>query len=85
MLHDATAEQLLAIVEIALNIIKNRFPLSNHQRERLMPYAAFVRKLARARRERSARKIVQSGGGAMLASLLAPVLLEIGRSLINGS
>lgn len=85
MIHEPTSEQLFAIAEIALNVLKGRLPLTNKQRERLIPYASFVRKLSRARSENSARQVVQVGGGPLLASLITPVLIEIGRALINGS
>ena len=85
MINEASTEQLLAIAEIALNVLKGRLPLTNKQRQRLIPYADYVRRLSRARSVTSARHVVQVGGGPLLASLIAPVLLEIGRALINGS
>ena len=84
-IHEASTEQLLAIAEIALNVLKGRLPLSSKQRERLVPYADFVRHLSRARSHAGARRVIQVGGGPLLASLIAPVLLELGRALINGS
>lgn len=85
MIRDASTDQLLAIAEIALNILKGRLPLTSRQRERLIPYANFVRRLSRTRSEDGARRIIQVGGGPLLSSLILPVLLEIGRTLINGS
>jgi hypothetical protein len=84
MIHEATTDQLLAIAETALNVLKGRLPLTSKQRERLVPYANFVRKLARSRRENSARNVIQVGGGPLLASLITPVLIEIGRALLDG-
>lgn len=84
MIACATTEQLLAIAEIALNILKGRLPLTAKQRERLIPYANFVRKLSRTRSDASVRQVIQVGGGPLLASLIPPVLLAISRTLING-
>lgn len=89
LVADAGTDQLLALVEVAANLIRRRFPLSIRQRERLAPFAQAVRSLARARSEKTAKRLVQKGaGGPLLASLLVPVLLEAARHLIspaNGS
>lgn len=84
LVGDADTDQLLALVEVAANLIRRRFPLSIRQRERLAPFAQAVRSLARARSEKTAKKVVQKGsGGPLLASLLIPVLLEAARHLIS--
>ena len=85
MISNASTEQLLAVAEVALNVLKGRLPLTNTQRERLIPYANFVRRLSRVRSAAGARRVIQIGGGPFLVSLIAPILLEIGRALINGS
>lgn len=88
MLKHATADQLLALVEICLNILNSQFRLTTRQRSRLLPYADFLRKLARRRTERGARKhLVQTGSGigGLFAALLTPVLLDLARNAINSS
>lgn len=85
LLREASTEQVLAIAEIALNVLKEKFPLTPKQRQRLQPHADAVRKLSRARKEATARHVIQVGGGPMLASLITPVLVELGRALLNGS
>lgn len=83
LLDSATREQLLALVETSSNILKG-FRLTQRQKQRLIPFATTVRKLSRARSEQGARKIVQqTGGGAVFASLLAPVLIEAAGHLIS--
>ena len=82
LIKQATPEQLLALVEISLNIVKSCFTLTTRQRKRLLPYADAVRRLARLRTEQSARKfLVQRGGGiitgGLLSALLTPIVLEI--------
>ncbi|KAL3075559.1 hypothetical protein niasHT_036579 [Heterodera trifolii] len=57
LIRKASADQLLALVEICLNIVASRFRLNKRQKKRLMPYAGFVRCLSRARSERGARQI----------------------------
>lgn len=82
LLSDAAADQLLALVEVAANLVRRRFPLNPRQRERLAPFADAVRRMARARSERTARSLAQKGEGGMLAAFLVPVLVEAARHLI---
>lgn len=82
IISEASTDQLLALVEVAANLVRRRFPLNVRQRERLAPFADAVRRLARARSERTAKALVQKGEGGMLAAFLVPVLLEAARHLI---
>lgn len=81
ILKGATAEQLLSLAEICLNIVTSRFPLTTRQKKRLLPYADFVRRIGRIKTERGARKfIVQKGTGAgtsFFTALLTPILIEL--------
>jgi len=83
MLRLSNTNQLLAITEICLYIIKDRLRLTNFQKKRLLPYADFVRKMSRVRSEHGARKILNQKGGGIgtFAALLTPVLIELARSL----
>ena len=84
ILKNATPEQLLTLVEICVNVLRQNFKLKQSQRSKLIPHANFIRKLSRCRSEKSARKIVQTGGGiASIAAVLAPVLLEATRYLMK--
>lgn len=86
LLKQAATDQLLALAEICLNIVKSRFKLTTRQKKRLLPYADFVRRLSRARSERGARKILVqrgSGFGGVFAALLTPVLIELARYAFN--
>lgn len=89
LLRSASADQLLCLVEVALNILRNRFRLTRRQRNRMLPFAEFIRHLGRIRSERGARKlVVQKGAGLPIgafASLLTPVIVELARSLITKS
>ena len=83
IISGASDDQLLAMVEVALNILKSRFPLKPAQKRRLIPLAAEVRRLSRARSAKTARQIVQIGGNPLLSALLVPVVLEVGRYLLE--
>lgn len=84
LLKNASQEQLLALAEICLNIVKSRFCLTTRQKTRLMPHANFVRSLSRARSERGARQVVQKGTGSagLFAALLTPILIELARNTL---
>lgn len=85
LLKHANSDQLLALVEICLNILCSRFKLTTRQKKRLLPYADFVRRLSRKRTEQGARKILiqkGSGIGGLFAALLTPIVLDIARSVV---
>ena len=60
LLRLATSEELLSIIEIAYNILKNRFPLTKRQRSLLIPHADIIRKIGRVRTERGVKKVIQT-------------------------
>jgi hypothetical protein len=82
LLKNASKEQLLTLVEVASNILSSNFSLTKRQKEKLLPHAHYVRKLSRSRSEVGARRIVQRGNGAVLASLLIPIVAEAARFLL---
>lgn len=81
ILKTSTTEQLLSLTEICLNIVTSRFNLTTRQKNRLIPYADFVRRIGRIKTERGARKfIIQKGTGAgtsFFTALLTPILIEL--------
>uniref|UniRef100_A0A914HAH8 AAA+ ATPase domain-containing protein n=1 Tax=Globodera rostochiensis TaxID=31243 RepID=A0A914HAH8_GLORO len=83
LLSSAGCEELLTLVEICLNILNGSFCLTNKQKQKIAPFANFIRKLARARSEKSARKLVLQSGGSLFAPLLAPILIEAARYLLS--
>jgi hypothetical protein len=85
LLRLATNEELFSIVEIAFNILKGHFNLTNKQKQRLIPYANVVRKISRSRSHKGLKKVLQSGEGlSFLPALLAPVIIEAFRAIKNG-
>jgi hypothetical protein len=85
IIYGASTDQLLALVETALNVIKAKQPFwTRRQRDKLCVHAQLIRKLARTRTPKSARRILirgennQKGGGVpviALAGILSNVLL----------
>ncbi|KAL3085774.1 hypothetical protein niasHS_009523 [Heterodera schachtii] len=85
-----TSEQLLCLVESALNILRARVPIKRRHLDRLRQRASDVRTLSRVRSTRSARRLLlnahapsatQTGRGipplvGLLASVLVPVLVQ---------
>jgi hypothetical protein len=85
LLQKASCDELLAIIEIALNILAGNFPLRSHQIRELVPHAVPIRRMSRIRSEKQARQFIQSGKGVplALAKLLSTVLLDLAGSLIT--
>jgi hypothetical protein len=83
LLLTATAEQILAIVEICANILKFNFNLTRKQKKKLGKYADFYRTLSRSRSEKGARKKLQTGSGIALAAILAPIVAALAEHLIH--
>ena len=88
LLRAATSDQLLALIESAWNILRNRnFVLKQRQIERLRAAANQIRALSRARTAKTARRILlkseeaaaaatnnnQTGNGLPVAAAVLPV------------
>lgn len=79
LISGANSDQLLAVVEICVNIMKSRFrPRENH-RKKLIEVAPYVRRLARTRTPTNARKLLLMGTRRVFRSLILPVLAASGR------
>jgi hypothetical protein len=85
LLRNSTKDQLLSLVEVASNILSSNFFLNKTQKEKILPHAGYIRKLSRVRSEIGARKVIQKGNGAILASLLIPIISEAARILLSKS
>jgi hypothetical protein len=84
LLLTASSDQILAIVEICVNILKTNFILTTRQRRRLAKYADYYRSIVRTKSERTARhRIQQDGQGAAIGALLIPVLSAIAGHLLE--
>src|SRR5437763_32086 len=74
MLADASAEEILTLLEITINMLKFRIKLTNQQKKKLAHHADYLRKLSRARSEKTTRNILQQDGGSVLPSLVLSFL-----------
>lgn len=85
LLNNATNQQLLCLVEIALNVTKSRFILRNKQKQKLLPYANTIRNLSRARTPKAAKNVLQIGNGLPFLHLLVPIITAASALLNNGN
>ena len=83
LLLEATPEQILSIVEICANVLKNNFILTTRQRRKLAQYADLYRSISRSRTETTARNRIQEGGQLAIAAILAPVLSALAQNLLD--
>ena len=83
-LDNAKSDEILAILEICINILKSRVKLTNIQRRKLVIHADYLRKLARKRTENQTRKFLQCGEGIILPALILPLIAQLAANLING-
>ena len=86
LIQTANTEELLALVEIFLNVLKSRIPVRSQQKERLKAQATSIRNLSRTRNSDSAPKILLSserdnqqgkgpiGAAILLANIIVPFL-----------
>lgn len=83
LLLTATADQILAILEIIVNVLKFNFTLTRQQKRKLAKFADYYRLIARSRSEKAARKRLQQGGSPALAAILIPVLGALAEHIIS--
>ncbi|KAL3085413.1 hypothetical protein niasHT_036145 [Heterodera trifolii] len=82
IIREASDEQILCMVEICLNILKGRVPLSPRHLKRLKTHAQVLRRLTRTRSSRSAKKVLlQHGDGlsaivGLIASIALPLIAD---------
>jgi hypothetical protein len=79
----ATADQILAIVEICANILRYNFILTPRQKRRLIKFADYYRTIARSRSEKTARNRIQQGSGIALGAILLPIVGALAEHLIQ--
>lgn len=66
------------ICECAYNVLRGNVPLDEKQRKHLKKHATVLRKLARkGDKIGKKKKIIQTGGGNFLPSLLLPILTTV--------
>ena len=83
ILNSATPAQIQAIVDTAHNvcILKKFKPRKKKDKEKLKKYSKHLKEIARAEPQ-DAKLLIQNGrGAAAVASILVPLLFELGRAL----
>lgn len=83
LFEEASADQILCLVEICFNLVRDRYLLSKVSRNKLRRHAVQINALARKRSDRAARKwcmvnTPQRGRGipAIIAGVLASVISQ---------
>lgn len=77
LLENATPGEILTLLEMCINILRSRVKLTNCQRKKLAVHAEFLRKFSKCRTEKTARKIIQTGNGALFPALILPILAKL--------
>lgn len=89
LLKKATSDQLLAIIEIAYNLLRGKLRLNSRQKQILRPLANVIRHISQLRNEQEARRLIQTGGAIVpaIVAIVSTLLAEAVRSLAseNGS
>src|SRR4051812_27240934 len=78
IIREATVPQLLCCVEIAINLLKDKFSLTTRQKARLEPFVSTLRRLARAKTPRSVAQLLHSNL-ALIDPLITPILKSVKR------
>lgn len=73
--------EIKLLVEICYNILRGNIKLTNKQKEKLVPFAALLRRFSKTRSAFGAKKAIQTGGGFPLAAIAVPILAELLRYL----
>ena len=85
LIRNANTNQILSLVEIALNLLRGRIPIRANHKQRLGTHASDIRRLSRVRSDKAARKVLlkseQRGSGpfavaSIISRLLVPFLID---------
>ena len=80
LLQKATPETIKLLSDCALNILKGKILLTQHEKKRLQPHKKKLRTLANKKSSvKTKKKILQQGG--FLPAFLIPILAAVGGNL----
>ena len=80
LLQKATPEMIKLLSDCALNILKGKILLTQHEKKRLQPHKKKLRTLANKKSPmKTKRKILQQGG--FLPAFLLPILAAVGGNI----
>ncbi|KAH7701571.1 hypothetical protein AAVH_31297 [Aphelenchoides avenae] len=82
LLAQATDDEIAAILEICVNIMRQRFPLRSAERQKLSRHKDFLYKFYRMRSPGRVRRALQIGNGGVLGALIVPVLSALVSTLL---
>lgn len=78
LIENATDEEMTVLTEIAMNITKGHFPVTDKHFHRLKKHKHVIRKLASPTLPHEAKKVILNQRGGFLPVLVAPVLAALG-------
>jgi hypothetical protein len=74
IIAEASPEEILLLLEIAINTLRFRVKLTTLEHKKLTGHAEFLRKFARIRTEKKAREFLKKGETSAIKALVRPVL-----------
>lgn len=78
LIEKATADNILALEEIAHNILKGNFRLTDQVKEKLKRYKSAIRKLIKLKASLKLKKILIGRNSGFLPHIISPILSVIG-------
>ena len=78
LLRQVDSKLIRCICECAYNVLRGNVPLTKEQTAHLKKHATLLRKITRkGEGVKKKKKIIQTGGGAVLPALLTPLLTTL--------
>lgn len=85
ILDRATNDELFTFIDICINILDLRFPLTAKERRRLRKYASYIRDIAKRKSTKYTKEMLQVGGNPFISALLGPVLAAVTQHLLTAN
>ena len=76
-MRQVDSKLIRCICECAYNVLRGNVPLTKEQTAHLKKHATLLRKITRKGDGVKKKKIIQTGGGAVLPALLTPLLTTL--------
>lgn len=83
ILDSASNDELFTFIDICVNVLDLRFPMTAKERRRLRKYAAYIRDIAKRKSTKFTKEILQVGGNPFISALLGPVLAALTQHLLT--
>lgn len=85
ILDKASNDELFTFIDICVNILDLRFPLTPKERRRLRKYAAYIRDIAKRKSTKHTKEVLQVGGNPFISAMLGPVLGAVTQHVLTTS